>query len=95
MPADNILDQTPSVHHGNASEPYPCHKRAAPPNSQWGIDYGYCRTSLDVLSGSTDRRCPADCPHKAPAPVVVKFTKLFHWRGASAAAAWAMEARNG
>lgn len=82
MPADNSLDQAPSVHHGNASEPYPCHKRAAPPNSQWGIDYGYCRTSLDVL-------------HKAPAPVVVKFTKLFHWRGASAAAAWAREARNG
>ena len=93
MPADTSLNQAPSAHHGSAARPYACHTDARPPGAEFAIDYGFCRTSLDALTGSTDPRCPADCPHKAPAAVVTQFDKLFHWRGASAAAAWARAQR--
>ena len=88
MPADTSLNQAPSAHHGSAARPYACHTAARPPGAEFAIDYGFCRTSLDALTGSTDPRCPADCRHKAPPMVVAKFDKLFMWRGASAAAAW-------
>ena len=93
MPADTSLNQAPSAHHGSAARPYACHTDARPPGAEFAIDYGFCRTSLDALTGSTDPRCPADCRHKAPAAVVTQFDKLFHWRGASAAAAWARAQR--
>ena len=93
MPADTSLNQAPSAHHGSAARPYACHTDARPPGAEFAIDYGFCRTSLDVLTGSTDPRCPADCRHKAPAAVVAQFDKLFAWRGASAAAAWARAQR--
>ena len=92
MPADNTLPQI-SARHSNAADPYPCHKRAVPPGVAWGIDYGYCRTSLDALHGSTDPRCPATCPHKAPADVVQVFDERFAARGALVAAQWAREQR--
>lgn len=93
MPADHMLPDT-SPRHSSAADPYPCHTHAVPPGAAWAIDYGFCRTSLDVLTGATDPRCPKDCPHKAPERVVKQFDKLFHWRGAMAAAAWAREQRN-
>ena len=91
MAADNSLRQEANARHGDAGKPYQCHTWAAPPGSAWGIDYGYCRTSLDALLGHIDPRCPKDCPHKASESTVVKFDKLFHWRGAAAAAKWARE----
>ena len=93
MPADTSLNQAPSAHHGSAARPYACHTDARPPGAEFAIDYGFCRTSLDTLTGSTDPRCPADCRHKAPPMVVAQFDKLFAWRGASAAAAWARAQR--
>ena len=81
------------AHHGSAARPYACHTDARPPGAEWAIDYGFCRTSLDVLTGRTDPRCPTDCRHKAPAAVVTQFDKLFHWRGAEAAAGWARAQR--
>lgn len=93
MPADNSLSQAPSAHHGNGDAPYACSKRQQPPGrADFAIDYGgYCRTSLDHHPashkvGSTDPRCPPDCAHKAPKSVAIRFTKLFVWQGAQAAA---------
>lgn len=91
MPADTSLSQEPSEYHGSASKPYPCHAWKSPPGAERTIDYGYCRNSLDsqppqAKIGSTDPRCPRDCPHKAPQHVVVLFTRLFQAKGARAAA---------
>lgn len=93
MPADTSLSQAPSALHGSAALPYPCHAWQSKPGAAWAIDYGYCRHSLDALTGSTDPRCPATCQHKAPAGAVIQFDKLFAWRGAAAAAEWAREQR--
>lgn len=93
MPADHTLSDT-SPRHSSAADPYPCHTRAVPPGAAWAIDNGYCRTSLDSLTGAADPRCPKTCPHKAPAEVVEGYTVRFVTRGAMAAAAWAREQRN-
>ena len=93
MPADDTLPEI-SARHSSAADPYPCHARPVPPGSAWGLDYGYCRTSLDALAGAADPRCPRTCPHKAPADVVEGFTVRFFTRGAMAAAQWAREQRN-
>ena len=92
MPADLTMPER-TERHGDAARPYRCHTDARPPGAEFAIDYGFCRTSLDALTGSTDPRCPADCRHKAPAAVVTQFDKLFHWRGAEAAAGWARAQR--
>ena len=92
MPADPTMPAL-TAHHGDAAKPYRCHQDDNPPGAEWAIDYGYCRNSLDVLTGSTDPRCPQTCPHKAPAAVVTQFDKLFHWRGAAAAAEWSRAQR--
>ena len=92
MPADLTMPER-TERHGDAARPYRCHADDRPPGAEFAIDYGFCRTSLDALIGSTDPRCPQTCPHKAPAAVVTQFDKLFHWRGASAAAAWARAQR--
>jgi len=93
MPADTSLNQAPSAHHGSAARPYACHTDARPPGAEFAIDYGFCRTSLDALTGSTDPRCPADCRHKAPPMVVAQFEKLFQWHGARGAAEFARQQR--
>lgn len=36
--------------------------------------------------GSSDPRCPANCPHKASEGVAVLFTEIFNLHGAKAAA---------
>lgn len=95
MPVDPSLPDAPTALHGSAELPYPCHAWAEPPGADWARDYGYCRHSLDVLSGLNDPRCPADCKHKAPQGVVAQFDKLFNWRGAEAAAEWARAQRKG
>lgn len=92
MPVDKTMPER-TAHHRDGIAPYQCHAWPTKPWAAWGIDYGYCRHSLDVLIGRDDPRCPVDCPHKAPAAVVVMFDKLFGWRGAAAAAQWAREAR--
>lgn len=92
MPADNSLPQSSPLN-SDASRPYTCHARPKPPGAEFAIDYGYCRHSLDALTGSTDPRCPVTCQHKAPASAVIQFDKLFAWRGAAAAAEWAREQR--
>ena len=92
MPADPTMPAL-TAHHGDAAKPYRCHQDDNPPGAEWAINYGYCRHSLDTLVGHDDPRCPADCRHKAPPMVVAKFDKLFMWRGASAAAAWARAQR--
>lgn len=94
MPADNSLPQSSPLN-SDASRPYTCHARPKPPGAEFAIDYGYCRHSLDALTGSTDPRCPVTCQHKAPAGAVIQFDKLFAWRGAAAAAEWAREQRMG
>lgn len=93
MPADPSIPSAPSAHHGNGDAPYPCSSRAsAPAHAAFAINYGgYCRTSLDHHKaahkvGSSDPRCPANCPHKAPNGVAVLFTETFTQRGAQAAA---------
>jgi hypothetical protein len=93
MPVDPSLSDTPSQLHGSAKLPYPCHAWDAPPSASWALSFGYCRHSLDVLSGLNDPRCPATCPHKAPETITQQFDKLFHWRGAQAAAEWARAQR--
>lgn len=91
MPADTTLPQEPSERHGDARLPYPCHTWSKPPKAPWGLDFGYCRTSLDsqpphARVGSSDTRCPRDCPHKAPYAVVTMFVRVFQTKGAKAAA---------
>ena len=92
MPADLSMPER-TERHGDAAKPYRCHADARPPGAEFAIDYGFCRTSLDALTGSTDPRCPQTCQHKAPAAVVTQFDKLFHWRGAAAAAGWSRARR--
>ena len=92
MPADLSMPAR-TERHGDAARPYRCHADDQPPGAEFAIDYGYCRHGLDTLVGRDDPRCPADCRHKAPAAVVTQFDKLFAWRGASAAAAWARAQR--
>lgn len=92
MPADVTMPER-TEHHTDGATPYPCHTWPKAPGTSWSIDYSYCRHSLDALIGHKDPRCPVDCPHKAPAAVVVMFDKLFGWRGAAAAAKWARETR--
>ena len=94
MPADLTMPER-TAHHGDAAVHYRCHADEQPPGAEWSIHYGYCRHSLDSLVGSTDPRCPAACPHKAPAAVVTQFDKLFWWHGAAKAAKWAREQRGG
>ena len=94
MPADPTMPAL-TAHHGDAAKPYRCHQDDNPPGAEWAIDYGYCRHSLDVLTGSTDPRCPQTCPHKAPAAVAAQFDKLFLLHGAAKAAKWAREQRGG
>ena len=89
MPADHTLPQEPSIHHGDGRAPYPCASGLRPPGAPWSMDYGYCRTSLDLHAdgfGSSDPRCPKTCSHKAPASLVESFSKQFEWRGAGVAA---------
>lgn len=90
MPADPSIPSGPSAHHGNGDAPYPCSVKG-PGRAAFAIDYGFCRTSLDHHPasdkvGSSDPRCPAKCPHKAPEAVAIRFTKLFNWHGAASAA---------
>ena len=97
MPADESLSQEPTAAHGDGLTPYRCSKAEKPPRAAaWSIDYGYCRTSLDhwpasYKQGSSDPRCPASCPHKAPIEVAVEFAKVFAAKdgGANDAAAMA------
>ncbi len=75
-----------------STKPYECSTRDKPPGAPWSVDYGACRTSLDLHApadrvGSADPRCPVDCRHKAPRSVAVNFEKQFRWRGNDAAAA--------
>lgn len=97
MPADPSISSAPSALHGNGDDPYACSNRvSAPSHPVWGLDYGYCRTSLDHHKaahkvGSSDPRCPTECPHKAPEGVAVLFTEIFTQRGAQAAAQMARE----
>ena len=95
MPADTSLNQAPSAHHSDAATPYGCYYGHRPPGAEFAINYGFCRHSLDTLTGSTDPRCQADCRHKAPAAVAAQFDKLFWWHGAAKAAKWAREQRGG
>ena len=92
MPADLTMPER-TERHGDAARPYRCHADDRPPGAEFAIDYGFCRTSLDALIGSTDPRCPAACPHKAPAAVIAQFDKLFWWHGAAAAAGWSRAQR--
>lgn len=99
MPADPSITSAPSIHHRDGASPYACSARQKPPASaDWSLNYGgYCRTSLDHHKaahrvGSSDPRCPATCPHKAPEGVAVLFTAIFnkqHDGGAAKAAAMA------
>ena len=92
MPADLSMPER-TERHGDAARPYRCHADDRPPGAEFAINYGYCRHGLDALVGRDDPRCPADCRHKAPAAVVTQFDKLFHWRGAAAAAGWSRAQR--
>ena len=94
MPADLTMPER-TERHGDAARPYGCYCDRRPPGAEFAIDYGFCRHSLDTLTGSTDPRCPADCRHKAPAAVAAQFGKLFWWHGAAKAAKWAREQRGG
>lgn len=89
--AINSISQDPTAHHSSTRNPHPCHKWPNPPIAEWSIDYGYCRTSLDLQPdsykiGSSDPQCPMDCPHKAPKEVVITFSKDFLSKGAVEAA---------
>lgn len=92
MPADESISSAPSIYHRDGKTHYICSTWPRPPtDAKWAIDYGYCRTSLDhqpphYKQGSSDPRCPRDCPHKAPQQVAQLFSKHFAWRGAKAAA---------
>ena len=101
MPADNTISQDPSAKHGNGNAPYPCSTQPEPPGpreAKWAFDYGYCRNSLDhqppeFRQGSTDPRCPRDCPHKAPQSVAARFTTIFMSKGAKKGAEYAKQHR--
>lgn len=84
MPADPSISSDPSALHSNGDAPYACSAREkAPASADWSIQFGgYCRTSLDHHKpahkvGSSDPRCPADCPHKAPEAVAIRFQEIF------------------
>lgn len=98
MPADphNTAVHAPSSI--ASTKPYDCSTRPTPPGAPWSVDYGKCRTSLDLHApadrvGSADPRCPAECPHKAPHRVAVTFSKQYAWRGAQAAADGALKSK--
>ena len=101
MPADNTLPDL-SAGHNDGANPYPCHTQPVPPgprNAQWAINYGYCRTSLDYQpphykQGSSDPRCPRDCPHKAPPQVARSFGVIFAMSGAKRAAEYSTKHHN-
>ena len=96
MPADVSMPEV-SARHSDASQPYPCSRASTPPGTDWGLDYGCCRTSLDYHAskhtgellprGSGDPRCPANCPHKAPLAVAKGFMERFD-QGVPVAIAW-------
>lgn len=100
MPADESLSQDPtSATHGDGVSAYTCSTAENPPRAAvWSIDYGYCRTSLDYWpksyqQGSSDPRCPATCPHKAPVKVAIEFANVYTQKGAAAAAEMARQHR--
>ena len=99
MPVDPAAGQAPPR---TGDGPYPCRKWPLPPgaSNRFAIQHGYCRTSLDkrvaeAKCGSSDPRCPADCPHKAPLGVVEAFQETYQTQGAEAAAALARQHRAG
>ena len=99
MPVDPAAGHAPPR---TGDGPYPCSAWAQPPGAgnAWAHQHGYCRTSLDLHAptdkiGSSDPRCPADCPHKAPQSVVEAFRKTYQTQGATAAAALARQHRAG
>lgn len=88
MPVDPQAGQQPAR---TGDHPYPCSQRPVLQIAPWALQNGWCRTSLDLHKpedkiGSSDPRCPASCPHKAPQSVAVQFSRLFQWHGAEAAA---------
>lgn len=100
MPLDPAVIQEPSKLHGNGDIPYQCSSRPITV-SPWSVDYGYCRTSLDLHDdmhkvGSSDPRCPAGCPNKAPHEVVVEFHRLYSDKnhGNAGAAAFSTQHRS-
>lgn len=93
MPADETLPQVSSKHHGDGVSPYPCYAWPKAPSAPWSLKYGFCRHSLDSLNGSTDPRCPASCPHKAPKGTDEVFDDAFARLGASGAAEMMRERR--
>lgn len=100
MPADESLthDQSAGTH-GDGVSPYWCSKRGIPPGHGSGfIDYGYCRTSLDLWpehyqQGSSDPRCPRDCPNKASPEVAAQFQAIYKESGNAKAAEYTAEHR--
>lgn len=93
MPADEALSQVPTAAHGDGVSPYPCSTRSTPPGSNWSINYGYCRTSLDWHGpgnpqGAGDPRCPLGCQHKAPQSVAIEYGQRSESDGVAASAAW-------
>ena len=86
MAVDPAQPDRPSIHHRDGATHYVCSTWEKPSTAPWSHDYGYCRHSLDQLAGVNDPRCPADCPHKAPATVVAEFTQIWQSRGVAAAA---------
>lgn len=86
MPADTSLSTAPSARHGNGDAPYWCYSIAKPVSADWSIKFApYCRHSLEP-ENFTDRRCPADCKHRASEAVAMKFHEVFKANGAIAAA---------
>lgn len=81
MPLDPAVIQEPSKLHNSGDAPYQCSSRPRHASGVF-VDYGYCRHSLDVWpehlkQGSSDKRCPKDCPNKAPMEVAIKFQELY------------------
>ena len=90
MPVDPAAGHAPAR---TGDVPYVCSTYQQPPgaSNRFAIQHGYCRTSLDLHEphdkiGSSDPRCPADCPHKAPHRVTVRFQDDYALHGAQAAA---------
>lgn len=99
MPADESLSSAPSARHGDHSQPYWCSVTIMKPCADWSIDYGYCRTSLDVWpeshkQGSSDPRCPRVCPNKASEEVAIEFQRLYKERGNAEAAKFSSQHRS-